>query len=156
MRLWHISLIPYLPKQQLLAQWRECVLIAECLASKGTPDHILVNRVLDYPASHLADYGKSVIAEMEKRGYAVKDGSAHKFFNAVGKWAMSQGRPKYDMKATFGNWHNERYLLQCFRNLEEKYDCGGMGKEEYDRLCVGLLLLLKVAHANGKKAAVVQ
>lgn len=43
MRLWHKELIPYLPRQQLIAQWRECCAIASNLASKGTPNHLLVN-----------------------------------------------------------------------------------------------------------------
>lgn len=28
MRLWHIDLIPVLPREQLVAQWRECSAIA--------------------------------------------------------------------------------------------------------------------------------
>ena len=27
MRLWHYKLIPYLPKKQLVSQWRECIAI---------------------------------------------------------------------------------------------------------------------------------
>lgn len=23
-------------------------------------------------------------------------------------------------------WHNDRYFLQCFYNLQEKHDCGGI------------------------------
>ena len=31
----------------------------------------------------------------------------------------------------FEGWHNERYLKQCYYNLQEKYDCGGISKEEW-------------------------
>lgn len=34
MRLWHKDLIPYLPRQQLIAQWRECCAIAGSIAKK--------------------------------------------------------------------------------------------------------------------------
>ena len=36
MRLWHRDLIHYLPRQQLIAQWRECYAIASNIANKGT------------------------------------------------------------------------------------------------------------------------
>ena len=32
----------------------------------------------------------------------------------------------------FKDWHNTRYLRQCLYNLQEKYDCGGIPKEEWD------------------------
>lgn len=31
----------------------------------------------------------------------------------------------------FKNWHNRRYLRQCLFNLQEKYDCGGISKDEW-------------------------
>ena len=49
MRLWHKDLIQYLPDLQLKGQWRECALIADALAKNGTPNHLLVNRVTEYP-----------------------------------------------------------------------------------------------------------
>ena len=49
MRLWHKDLIPYLPKEQLVSQWRECSSIAGAIIKNGTPNHGLVNYVLDYP-----------------------------------------------------------------------------------------------------------
>ena len=36
MRLWHKDLIPLLPRQQLVGQWRECCLIAKQIAAKET------------------------------------------------------------------------------------------------------------------------
>ena len=48
MRLWHYSLIPYLPDSQLKGQWRECSLISVSLKKNNTPNHILVNRITDY------------------------------------------------------------------------------------------------------------
>ena len=48
MRLWHVDLIDVLPRKQLLSQWRECCAIAKSIADKGTPNHILVNKITDY------------------------------------------------------------------------------------------------------------
>lgn len=74
MRLWHIDLIPYLPRLQLISQWRECCCIAKNIADKGTPNHLLVNKVLDYDSSDFEFYCKSieedeceVIGEYKKR-----------------------------------------------------------------------------------------
>jgi len=45
LRLWSYQLLPYLPRQQLLSQWRECCCIAKSITEKGTPNHILVNKI---------------------------------------------------------------------------------------------------------------
>ena len=58
MRIWHKSLIPALPREQLVAQWRELSAIAGNLSTKGTPNHILVNKVLDYPRDHFVSYAQ--------------------------------------------------------------------------------------------------
>ena len=31
-------------------------------------------------------------------------------------------------------WHNERYLDQCYYNLQEKFDCNGISEEEWNIL----------------------
>ena len=49
MRLWHKDLIDVLPNGQLLGQWRECCAIARNIKAKGTPNHLLVNKIMDYP-----------------------------------------------------------------------------------------------------------
>lgn len=56
MRLWSYQLLPYLPRLQLVSQWRECVSIITKIKQDGTPNHILVNRVLDYPLDHFYTY----------------------------------------------------------------------------------------------------
>ena len=69
MRLWHKYLITVLPKQQLLGQWRECCLIAKNIAEKGTPNHLLVNKVIEYPIEHFFMICDSIYSEMVFRGY---------------------------------------------------------------------------------------
>ena len=35
------------------------------------------------------------------------------------------------IEKVFDGWHNERYLLQCLYNLQEKHDCGAIPDEEW-------------------------
>ncbi len=117
MRLWHKDLIPCLPRQQLLGQWRECCLIAKTISKKGTPNHLLVNKIMDYPLEHFWRYSYEVCHEMEERGYKCN-------WDKIDKYIFAPGHiPKYD--EMFEGWHNDRYLIQCYYNLQEKYDCGG-------------------------------
>ena len=69
MRLWHIKLVPALPKEYLVSQWGELSAIAGAIQKNGTPNHLLVNFVLDYPFDHFISYTKLVREEMTKRGY---------------------------------------------------------------------------------------
>lgn len=87
MRLWHYKLIPYLPRQQLLGQWRECCLIAKNLEEHGTPNHILVNPVINYPPVEFLAYWILVGKEMEMRGIHVNQMLNSSFKGASAKVA---------------------------------------------------------------------
>lgn len=128
MRLWHCQIIPYLPRQQLLSQWRECVCIAKSIHDKGTPNHILVNKIMDYPISEFNDYCNIVLVEMVKRGYNVSDSSINKLEDYVDFEVDSDKQYSHPFK----DWHNIRYLRQCYFNLQEKYDCNGISEEEWN------------------------
>ena len=121
MRLWHKDLIKVLPRQQLLSQWRECCCIAKSLREKRTPNHILVNKILDYPLDHFYSYARLVESEMRFRGYKV---DFEKFcqYLPFGGYVF--------VVDIFADWHNERYLNQCYYNLQEKYDCSGISESE--------------------------
>ena len=134
-RLWHKDLIPYLPKNQLLGQWRECCCIAKNIADNGTPNHILVNKVLNYPLKHFYTYGLLIYNEMRKRNYKTNMNKFEKYFNGENGEVQIQSTGQ-----VFKDWHNTRYLRQCLYNLQEKYDCGGITKDEYDRLKNGFNL----------------
>lgn len=126
MRLWHKDLISVLPRQQLLGQWRECCAIARNITAKGTPNHILVNRIMEYPKDHFIFYALMVYSEMKRRGYAA---DWKKFINCMGDVKTN----KYVMHSKlYGNWHNNTYLTECYYNLMEKYECGGMTREEWE------------------------
>ena len=137
MRLWHKDLIKYLPRKQLVAQWRECVLIAKLLAKDGTPNHILVNKIVDYPCSHFESYGHMVYDEMKRRGYSVKESTLEKFDDYIHEWWNNRkDSPKYiGSMSWFFYWHTLRYFNQCMLNLQEKYDCGGITSDEWKEIC---------------------
>lgn len=134
MRLWHVDLIPYLPRRQLLSQWRECMAIARNLAEKGTPNHVLVNRILDYAAGDFSAYGICVQEEMAKRGCEVSADARGKFYDYVVAWNQSRGPSAIpsNIWEIFPKWHNDRYLRQCLFNLQEKHDCGAISGKEWE------------------------
>ena len=116
MRIWHKDLIPYLPDLQLKGQWRECALIADALAKNGTPNHLLVNRVTEYPSDHFYTYCILVWSEMQKRNFKTTIQSERRVFDIAGKVVDD----------IFCDWHNLEYLRICYANLLEKHN--GIGK----------------------------
>lgn len=129
MRIWHKDLLSVLPRQQLLGQWRECCLIAKNIAEKGTPNHIIVNRVMDYPIEHFKKYCDLICIEMEYRGYRC-DFSRLEFW----LYKISSDFEYIKDNELFKDWHNTRYLRQCLYNLQEKFDCGGISQREWDKI----------------------
>lgn len=127
MRLWHKDLIPYLPRQQLLAQWRECCAICSNWANKGTPNHLLVNKVMDYPSVHFWIYSARILSEMNDRGYRISKVSRNNFQKNYDCFKDN----RLETSFIFDSWHNDRYLKQCLFNLQEKYDCGGITEDEW-------------------------
>lgn len=127
MRLWHYKLIPYLPRLQLLSQWKELNSIF-----KNQPKHILINYVYEYPKYDLLLYSVLVIEEMKKRNFKIK---SFDNFDLYFKDYMIDVGELYD--PPFKNHHTDRYLIQCFYNLEEKYDRGqkDFTKEIHEKLC---------------------
>lgn len=129
MRLWHKDLIPVLPRQQLLGQWRECCSIAKNISEKGTPNHILVNKILGYPVEHFHRYAQEIAYEMQRRGYKC-DINRFNSYNPDGVRFINM--PSH--VELFSDWHNERYMKQCLYNLQEKYDCGGITELEWFKI----------------------
>lgn len=125
MRCWHKDLIPVLPRQQLLSQWRECCCIAKNIAVNGTPNHILVNKIMDYDYNHFVRYAHLVKNEMHRRGYKC---NFEKFMHYIG---LADKSYKISDEDLFKDWHNDKYLRQCYYNLEEKYYCNGITYKEW-------------------------
>ena len=133
-RLWHYELIPYLDKQRLVAQWRECCCIAKNIADNGTPNHLLVNEVLNYPTIHFVEYTNMILKEMNERGYKVNEKSYLNFCENIRK-GQSYFHDKYNNSVIINNqvlWHDDIYLKICLYNLYEKALCGGISQKEWD------------------------
>lgn len=130
MRLWHKDLIPVLPRQQLLGQWRECCMIAKNIKEHGWPNHMLVNKIMDYPIGDFYQYGTLISAEMLHRGYKC---DFQKFAQNFDQNILDGFN--FDARLLYPYWHNHRYLKQCFFNLQEKFDCGGIPSDEWQKIC---------------------
>lgn len=133
MRLWHVDLIKVLPMKQLVSQWRECCCIAKNIANKGTLNHLLVNKVLEYHYNNFNHYTMLVVNEMKNRGYKVGENSISNFIDNLISGIDKFNNSNLTM-VLFEGWHNERYLKQCYYNLQEKYDCRGISKEEWMKI----------------------
>ena len=118
MRLWHTKLIEALPREQLVSQWRECSSIAGAIQKNGTPNHVLVNFVLDYDFDHFISYTYYIRQEMKRRGYRTMDSVWDKIVALKPNWLLLPLTDVYAAKM------NDFYLTVCYYNLYEKYDCG--------------------------------
>lgn len=125
MRLWHYHLLSYLPRLQLLSQWRECCCIAKSIAEKGTPNHILVNKIMDYPIDHFVEYCCNVCTEMEFRGYRCDFSRLYRYIEKVDSVPLRNG------EQIFSEWYDDIYLRECLYNLEEKFRAGGIPADEW-------------------------
>ena len=126
MRLWHQSLIPYLPRQQLLGAHRElCALRGAGWGKK----HATVDYVFTHIPERLVAYHFLIMKEMRERGYHPDE-----IWNNINYRGKTIGTQKdwcdidlvktwYDQALT-GNIiypeHNEEYLQECLNNLKNK------------------------------------
>lgn len=134
MRLWHKDLISVLPNKQLLSQWRELNAIARNIQVNGTPNHLLVNKVLDYDKLHFISYTKLVLTELTNRNYNIKKETCKKFLSYMNISENDFNSININFSDIYKDWHNDRYLSQCYYNLQEKYDCGGIDEEEWIKI----------------------
>lgn len=123
MRLWHYELLPYLPKSQLLSQKRECDLIWKDIANGKKTNHILINYIWGYQdyLKQLNIYYVLLKKEFDKRGFKFNPKHAMLKLDLVESYCR--------VSQPFKFHHNNRYLLQCFYNLQEKYD---KGQKDFD------------------------
>lgn len=141
MRLWHIDLIPYLPKSQLLAQWRELNSIF-----KKQDKHILINYIYNYDKRPLYNYSQAVMKEMWNKGYNINSLENYsKYFSQINSFGTERFKE-----------HNDEYLIICYFNLREKYIRGqkDFTKEVFEKLyeyynCRMMETTLEIL--NGKK-----
>ena len=125
MRLWHERLLPYLDRQRLLAQHRECC----ALRGKGWGrKHSVVDYVFTHPKEWLWAYHVRVMEEMLHRGYHP---------DLTWMQVLYQGKELPMREASEVNLeeinaklaatevyiypeHDDEYLEECLQNLESK------------------------------------
>jgi len=132
MRLWHYKLLPFLPKDMLVSQWREIVAIKRQW-EKGSLKHRLVSYVKEYNKAYFLNYAELVLEEFKKRGINYNFNLYKEIYNfCTNGLNESNNYPE----------HNDRYLKQCYYNLEEKADRGIISEEEWKEIkeCIGICI----------------
>lgn len=119
MRLWHQSLIPILPHQQLLGQHRECC----ALRGNGWGrKHATVNYVFDHNPMMLVMYHFKIIKEMFRRGMTGVDklwGNPLYRGKSCEPWSWDDDLIQLDLLTQYPE-HNDQYLRECINNLKNK------------------------------------
>ena len=123
MRLWHYKLIPYLPKDMLVSQWRECIAIKRQW-EKGTLKHRLVSYVDNYNKQYFLNYLYRVMDTMYDRKIKFQS----KFYDEIRDFCWNGAFVSNNLMYTE---HNNRYLKQCLYNLQEKADRGIVSNTEW-------------------------
>ena len=137
MRLWHKDLIPVLPTKWLVAQWRELSAISGRLYKVNSPKHALVEPIVYCDREHFIKYVDLVLEELKKRNVAIK--------NTVYSKICEQSETAFNTIKTkrclepynneiYPKWHNDVYLIQCYYNLQEKFHCGILTQEEFNKV----------------------
>ena len=126
MRLWHQKLIPYLDRQRLLGQHRECA----ALRGKGWgKKHATVDYVFTHRPEWLIAYHYLIMDEMRRRGYKPSPewmapcwrGDTLEFDNTfVDAYFVDE---RYCYTTSKGEMiypeHNDDYLCECINLLKE-------------------------------------
>ena len=124
MRLWHYELISVLPNKMLVSQWRECIAIKRQW-EKGTLKHRLVDYVQDYGKYIFSNYVRLVVEELLNRNIKFQI----KYWDEIIEFCDGN----YNTSDIYFE-HNDRYLKQCYYNLQEKADRGIISKEEWQKI----------------------
>ena len=128
MRLWHTNFIKVLPREQLVAAWRELSAIAGAIQKNGTPNHLLVNFVLEYDYDHFISYAHYVRQEMTLRGYRTMDSVWNKIVALKPNYTLLSFNKVYEEKMSL------TYVNICYFNLLEKWLCGGISNEDWNKI----------------------
>ena len=140
MRLWHYKLIPVLPTKQLKAMRYE---LGDMIKQYPNIKHPLVNYANNYPIICLWNYFCIVCNEMTNRNIKMNNSYniqierivyANTFKNIEIKVVSQQEMPEYKINTFEFKEHNNRYLKQCYYNLQEKYDRGIITQDEWDKI----------------------
>ena len=122
MRLWHQGLIPYLDRERLLGQHRECC----ALRGKGWgKKHATVDYVFKYEPCYLFLFHQFVLDEMYRRNYKIDRNWRHyryrgKTLGVDDSLPHIYGWDKRCYTDTIYPEHDRAYLLECIDLLKKK------------------------------------
>lgn len=135
MRIWSIDILKFLPDLQFRGQLREMMLILHQWRDEGKTNHLLINKIMEYPKNDFVRYFLRYEAIYHERygNWLPKQWEEFKAFDDTPPDERSEG--------CFDGWHNREYLRICMSNLFEKHKYG-VGKsritdDEWKHLCDG-------------------
>ena len=135
-RIWDYRLLPYLPDTQFKGQLRELVAIMHDWRDKGKTNHLLINKVMEYPKVELTFYFALYYRRYyERYGVNIKFPIYQEFVDFG-----CEDIDKCSDVPLFKDWHNQTYLDICMWNLYEKHLAIGKSRvtdKEWVRLCDG-------------------
>ena len=134
MRLWHPKLLPLLPDRFVVSEWRECIAIKRQW-EKGTLKHRLVSYVTKHDRQYFETYVMKVVVAMTFRNIKFQS----KYYQEIMAFCSNDEPYSIDPYPE----HNDRYLRQCYYNLQEKYDRGIVSKEEWELIHKNIYGLIK-------------
>ena len=130
-RIWNYRLLPYLSELQFKGQLRELVLIMRQWRDKGTTNHILINKIMEYDKTELYSYFILYYNAYKERYNKTIDSKVLREFEDFGGCRFTSH--------PFENWHTKEYLRSNMANLWEKHFMG-VGKSRIsDEECETLL-----------------
>ena len=93
--------------------------------------HRLVSYVIDYDKGYFGLYVNMVLQEFNNRNIKFNRKLADEIANFV-----LEGRDIKYVSNYFNHYpeHNDRYLKQCYYNLQEKYDRGIISEDEWQKI----------------------
>ena len=99
----------------------------------GTLKHRLVSYVMDYDKPYFLNYVRQVAKELRNRHINIKFSLYDEIYDFCNDKIVA---------VTDYPEHNDRYLQQCYYNLEEKYDRGIITEDEWDKIHEKVLNIL--------------
>ncbi len=136
MRIWHKDLIGVLPDNYLFAQWRTLNTIKRTILKGKEVEDKIVSVALDYDTLHLMTYSNLVKNEIEKRKHVISTKLHKEFYQWCIKNSHTGLAYEIEYDRLFKDWHNDRYLKQCYYTMQELYDRDCITKEEWDKFKV--------------------
>lgn len=131
MRLWYPEMVlnKTLPVDQVKSQWRELVAIKRKIDKCNSPQHRLVNAILDYNIIDFKNYTRLVYDAMVEMDYNVNV----KLLNEITMWQCDLFNNDR-LPCDYDNWLEGRWLETSIYNLQEKAIVGIVPYDEWVKL----------------------